>query len=382
MMCIVCGALGGADIIQNVVLFLPLGIGLGMIRASLPFSLMVVITTTTGVELVQATVLTGRFASLGDILANTAGGMLGIWLGRRDEWWHSPPPAAQRKLVLGSLAAALLLLVAATAAIRPAVTPPPLTIQVAPVEPHGERFMGSVLSMALGDQVVMTGRLHAAADSAIRSGGTTLSFRMVSGPKAEFESSIIAIVDRSNRRVVRVSQDEANAVLEVQVAGSAVRVRSPRVVLRNALPQAAGDTVRIDAELSSWRLGLTVSTADARMDRRLTLRASTAWIPLYPFAYNKDAGVTRVSLLWLAALLVPTGYWSGSGRVTERDSPASVRSRRHTISVLLLVAVFAILGLGVFPMAFGFPVSPAIHWLAPFAGVAIGAAAGRVARPH
>ena len=379
--CIVCGPLGGADVIQNILLFLPLGIGLGMMRPSPRFSLAVIIATTIGVETLQATVLSGRFASLGDILANTTGGALGVWLGRRHAWWLTPAPAAQRRLVLVSLAAALLLLVLATVAIRPVAPPSPLILQIAPVEPHGQRFTGSVLSVTLGDSPVAAGRLQPADDRVLRHGRTTMSFEIVSGPKTEFESSIVAIVDRNDRAVVRVSQDGADAVLGVHVTGSAIGLRSPRIVLRKALPEKPGDTVRINVDLTQRLVGLTATNRTRQMHQRLPLGASTSWIPLYPFSYHA-AGITPISLGWLAALLFPAGYWTGSENVVARGASSSVLSPRRSVALLLAVASFVALGLGVFPKLLGFPAAPAIHWLAPIAGYAIGLVTGRFARRH
>jgi hypothetical protein len=77
--CLVCGDVGGADVLLNLALFAPLGLGLAGLGRSLRVTLLIAFLVSFSVELLQYTVIIGRDATLSDLITNTAGGGLG-WL--------------------------------------------------------------------------------------------------------------------------------------------------------------------------------------------------------------------------------------------------------------------------------------------------------------
>ena len=66
-----------AEDLLNAVLFIPLGVSLERVGRSLPAAIMVSAAISTAIELSQLYIVAGRFAELQDILANTAGGVIG-----------------------------------------------------------------------------------------------------------------------------------------------------------------------------------------------------------------------------------------------------------------------------------------------------------------
>ena len=82
-LCIVCGDFGGVDALLNVMLFVPLGIGLAMagVRASRAIPAMCLATIL--IETLQIGVISGRDASIGDVITNAVGGALGYLIGSR-----------------------------------------------------------------------------------------------------------------------------------------------------------------------------------------------------------------------------------------------------------------------------------------------------------
>ena len=383
VLCLVCGELGGADVLQNVLLFLPLGVGLGMMRMPVARGLALIVATTAGVELLQATIVGGRFASLGDIFANSAGGAVGMWLGRHDAHWAFPAPRARRILARSSLAAMLLVLIAASASIRLVESSGPLALVVAPVEKHGRRFDGAVLASSLGGEPISPGWLPSAMDVQFLQTGARFSTRVASVPWVEYESTIAGIMDRQHRGLVRVSQDGRDAVLLVFVAGTHSGLRGPRLVLPVALPPREGETVMIEAEVTRPRLVLTVRTGDSIATRSLALGPSTAWIVLFPFAYSSGGVVAIVSLAWLAVLTIPAGYWSGLARARTSQQGAPLEESRvpaRELGVnLFCVAIYMIIGLGIAPRVMGLAPPLPLHWLAPLVGFALGVTAARLA---
>src|SRR5690606_9606721 len=75
--CLVCGSYGLVDVVLNVLLFVPLGVGLGLAGVRPRAAIIIVVLTTLTVELLQLTVISGRDSSLSDLVTNTVGGAIG-----------------------------------------------------------------------------------------------------------------------------------------------------------------------------------------------------------------------------------------------------------------------------------------------------------------
>src|SRR6185312_2850082 len=110
-LCILCGNTGTADFILNVVLFLPLGLGLRLsgMRRWKAWLLALLLTST--IETLQYYVVPGRDSDISDIIANSAGAAIGIWIADLRRFILVPSP-----LVAGRLTAATAFVVCAGAA--------------------------------------------------------------------------------------------------------------------------------------------------------------------------------------------------------------------------------------------------------------------------
>src|SRR5512134_1972273 len=102
--CLVCGDQGVQDVIQNILMLIPFGLALGLtgMRASRALLLGFLLALT--VESLQYWVVTGRDASLSDLLTNT----LGTWIGAHLAHWLPamlhPGVRASRRLAWGTSA--------------------------------------------------------------------------------------------------------------------------------------------------------------------------------------------------------------------------------------------------------------------------------------
>ena len=168
-LCLACGEYGVANIFRNILLFVPLGLGLGLalrpgLMAWLPAPLL-----SAAIELAQL-VVPGRNTLLIDWVANSAGGAVGIvlaaWgcvrIGRRSATSSSGPrPRTPSPSVL-PLGICLLLaaatLVGSMAAFRIALPAPPHFIQWTPALGHYDTYGGEILEATLGGQPVPGGR--------------------------------------------------------------------------------------------------------------------------------------------------------------------------------------------------------------------------------
>ncbi len=75
--CVVCGEAGAADVILNLLLFFPLGLALRALDWPWWRAALVMTAFTIGIETTQAHLLIGRDGTLGDVLTNSIGGLLG-----------------------------------------------------------------------------------------------------------------------------------------------------------------------------------------------------------------------------------------------------------------------------------------------------------------
>src|SRR4026209_2826376 len=91
-LCLVCGELGGVDSLLNVLLFVPLGVGLALRGINWNRSILMACAVSVAVETAQLLFVPGRDATLGDVVTNTVGAALGFALARHAGSWLRPPP--------------------------------------------------------------------------------------------------------------------------------------------------------------------------------------------------------------------------------------------------------------------------------------------------
>src|SRR5688572_27824066 len=95
--CIICGEYGAADAILNVLLFVPLGLGLGLMGMRSGRALLAGMVLSLLIETWQI-ILPGRDASLGDLITNSTGALLGAVLARRGPILVAPSQRQSRWL--------------------------------------------------------------------------------------------------------------------------------------------------------------------------------------------------------------------------------------------------------------------------------------------
>jgi hypothetical protein len=123
--CRICDGTPGVDVIANVVLFIPLAVGLILAGMRPVRALVVMAGMTTAIELVQLRLVPGRDASVVDVVTNLSGALVGVLIGRH---WHTlVRPTARTAASLAVAAAVTFLAVvgATSVALTPALTSPP-----------------------------------------------------------------------------------------------------------------------------------------------------------------------------------------------------------------------------------------------------------------
>jgi hypothetical protein len=314
--CVVCGELGTVDVILNVLLFVPLGLGLGLARFSWRRALVLGAVLSFGIELLQMKVIAGRDASLGDLLTNTLGAGLGAWLTVIWPRLFRPNLPTARSLALGWAALIVVIFAGTALALRPAwPTGVPWWGQWAPDLGHLAQFPGRVLSVSAASIPLPPGRaLDQRQLEAALTANTELTATAVLGSPTVGLAPIASIFDAEQREVVLLGQDGGDLVWRVRMWSAKLGLRNPGVRLPGALGSRAGDTITATGRLAGpeFRIGAT----HGRTERSWTLpfTASWGWSLLLPWPYAFGPEVRVLTALWVAGLLMPIGLWGARGR--------------------------------------------------------------------
>jgi len=360
LLCLVCGDYGGADVAANLLLFLPLAVGLRLSGQSWGRTVLVCGLLSFTVELLQLRVVAGRDASLSDLLTNTTSAAVGATLGGLLPRMVGPRPREAAAFLAGGLAFLLLLLSASAWLLMPWVPDSPLLSHWAHEAPGFDVFTGRVESVYLdGAPMPSTGSPtdSAALRRRLAAGSFVLETEVVSGAPMADRSWIYTLRVPSGRALT-LSQLRREARIEVPTRALRFRLWSASVTLPQGLPGRAGVPVRLSSSGRDGRVRL-ASTYDGReRSVELTISPAFGWVMIMPLELATGTGVRWITAIGLVAVWLPLGFWA---RRTGRPGAA-----------LTALAGGLVLALGVIPAAGGFP---PVHWSEWLAG-ALGAAGG------
>jgi len=365
--CLACGSFGTVDAMLNIVLFVPLGIGLALSAVPGKRALLAVIP--------------GRDSTLGDVLTNTVGGALGFAIAAHARLLLQPPPRIATNLVAGW--AVVWLTIQAISSYGFAVTLPHTQYfgQIARTLGNFGVFPGHVLSAGvdgvhLPDTAIGDSR---AVEQLLRDGATVTAQVISAEPPREI-APIVRLADSRKREIVLLAQERDGLVFGVRTGAAALRVRPPLFSLRGAFPshESSGsllmDTVTVSGQYAGNAVTLQADRRLQSREHRIQLSSSLGWTLWLPFRWFIEGTRTEqaVGWLWLGFLTIPLGYWSIRGR--DWSAPQRVGWREATFLVSLITFMGG--GLTLFPHLFGLPGGPSGDWAATFVGFFAGYALG------
>jgi VanZ like family len=360
LLCLVCGDYGGADVAANLLLFLPLALGLRLSGQSWGRTVLVCGLLSFTVELLQFRVVSGRDASLSDLLTNTTSAALGATLGGILPRMVAPRPRAAAAFLAGGIALLLLLLAASAWLLVPWMPDRPLSSSWAHIAPGFDVFNGGVEAVQLNGAPMPPDGVPA--DSAalrrrLAAGSFALEADVISGVPVDYRSWIYTLRVGSDRALT-LTQFERQARIEVPARALRLRLFPPAVTLPEGLPERAGVPVRLTASGHDGWVRLTSDYGGRERPVKLAISPAYGWIMVLPFDLASGTGVRWITALGLALAALPLGFWA---RRTGRPGVA-----------LAGLAAALVLALAVIPAAGGFP---PVHWSEWMAG-ALGAAGG------
>ncbi|HSE95578.1 MAG TPA: VanZ family protein, partial [Methylomirabilota bacterium] len=309
--CLICGELGGVDVVLNVILFIPLGLGLGLLGVPWPAAAAACLGASGLVELLQMKAVAGRDASLSDLVTNTAGALLGVGLSRNWRTLVLPSPRAAAGLATTWGAAWLALAAATGAGLRPIPTTATWYGQWAPELGHLDRFRGQVLSARAGDAPLEPGRWDDT--PAWRERLTRPDFSVAAtvrtGPAPGHLAPIVSVFDADRREVLLLGQWGDDLVYRVRMAPARLRLRNPAVRLTGGLESPPGAEVRLEGGTRGQRYILSSEGPAGRRSRELPFSPHWTWALLLPYDYALGPEAGLLTALWLFGLLFPLGWW-------------------------------------------------------------------------
>ena len=375
-LCFRCGTRAGLDVLVNILLFLPFGAALGLLRVRARWAVVIIVATTASIELLQFSVIPGRYASLRDIVSNSIGGVIGLQLAVHSRHLLSPSP--RRALRLSGCTAGLWLLSQAFTSWALAVVLPPAPWW-AQIRLHDlgfpAVFRGNVLRVAIGETVVAYSDRLDDSDlvrEAIRRGDPLRAIVTDAKPSRGTAPIVVLAANDNLSEIMSLLQKGTDAAFRIRTRGSRIGLRSPALRLSNVFPaESEHDTVNLEGSYSARRYILRATRSGKTLSRTIVASASWTWILLMPlshYAFGKE--VRWLTAVWVFVALGLIGFWMAQAKLLALSRYDGLF---RAASLLSAIAI----GLGVAPLAFGLPASHWSEWIAAGAGAALGWTAAR-----
>jgi VanZ like family len=360
-----------AELIQNLLLFMPLGIGLTLVsplsrreRGSggedlrWPYAVVGIGGFLSFcVEFAQQ-YIPGRDPSLGDIVANTISTALGVLLVVAAWFWLFAPPRRAAWQALAMAGIAVLAWIATAELVKQSFPPFPYNVVLTPDWENFGHYQGKVLEVHPS--------LHARMD-----------IRVLAAPYPPGRTApLIAVLAAGDERVWVLSVDGEDLSLRYDMPALHLLLEQPDLRFRGALH---GVAPRDTFTAATWHDTTDICLAvNSRQRCGLGYTIGDGWkLIFYPEGRPAwQLGV--INALWLMGCVIGVGFWHARGR---RRTPEGAEGT--TEKVLGRVAiVIAILGSIIVPLATDLNATPVYEFLAVIGGILLGNVLGNWNRPH
>ncbi len=278
-----------SDVILNVILFVPLGIGLALAGLRPRGAAIAGGLTSAVIELAQLWVIPGRYASVHDVITNSSGAALGALLiahwASRARWWRPLAPWVAGAVIAAWAGGAFLL--------RPSFPGAHWYAQWAHSFDRTESFRGRVLSVSMQEVPVADGFIEATRTLRERArGADTVRYEttLETGPPTGGRAQIMAVVAGPRGEIASVWEDGVAVVARQRLALSDAGLRTPWIRLERALSPQGNDTVRLEVEVTRRMMRLSAETGTLVRETRLALTPDLFWSAFLPAEYQGGAG--------------------------------------------------------------------------------------------
>jgi hypothetical protein len=341
-----------AEVIQNLLLFIPLGMALawnGMrplraiaIGAGLSFT----------VEFIQQW-LPSRDPSVGDIICNTASTAIGAALVWNARQWLFVPARRAAWQALATAVVVVMVWLGTGAVVQPILPPPPYHDVWNPNFNFWGQYRGKVLAASLGSLPLSQGMIPETAF-----GNAPLRITAIAANRPPGRTSpLVAILDDRQTKVMLISVDHADLALRYHMRAGPLTLEQPDFRWRNALARIApGDTFTVQG----WR-GERGACLGVNSERRCGYgyTIGDGWkLIFYPERFPTWA-MGFLNAVWIGGWLLGVGYWGG-------------RAGRGKQPVVYAAAAVVLAGMLLVPGLTGLKMTPLLEWIGGLGGLAVG----------
>jgi hypothetical protein len=327
--CIFCGSLGGVDFLLNVLLFFPMGVALALCNRHVAAAVAAIVALSIGIETTQLFFIAGRDASLGDVLANSCGGLIGFASTRRVSTWVKP--SGKAALVLSAAWAAVWLAVqwGVSYGLAPEFPTTRYYGQIARVFGYMAPFEGQVLSATVDTiSVPNSGYAKTAMLRAALESGGAVAAKVVPAEPTPKIAPILRIAGEEKQEITILAQDHTALVFGVHVGAQTLRLRAAFYAMQNVFPSESisADTLTLSGADSRGLVTLSASSSQLTESRRLVLSPAMGWTLISPVRWYLEGTPweTAIGFLWIACLVIPFGYWTTHALLREVSSAAKL----------------------------------------------------------
>ena len=384
----------GVDLVLNVLLYVPIGVGLALLRRGPGHVAAIAAVIAAVIETLQVSVIPGRFASLADVITNTSGALLGLAAARHWRALFEPNPVRSR--VFAALAAIVALGVLHLTMWAQQEIPPPRTMSTLWRPAPSAGANGAALENGTGSRITYvtvagrphTGRARLTPNEIARLSGRSgyaVHMGFIAAALPGDEEPAFELRDGNGQRILRVRQDGRHLAADVATRARELRLRTPSVRLRRFLPSRADraersglDTVHLEVRAAEGSLWLTARqrTSEAHGVHR---RGAFAGWSLLISQSNSPARVRILTFCWVFILMLPLVYWAVLGLPSPRvRTPVRTNGRRvwrlgsPALGLAAFLAVVLTLALEILPRANGMEPGGITEGLAVVAAIATG----------
>ena len=384
--CLVCGSFGTVDVVLNIILFVPLGVGLALSGVSGKRAVIAICALSALIETAQFFVIPGRDSTVGDVLTNSLGGALGFATVRYSGLWLLPPPRIARKLVVAWATIWLAIQIVSNFGFAPSLPESQYYGQIARTLGNFAVFPGRVLSASIdGMQIPNNALDDSRAVKRLLLDGATVAAAVVPTERTHEIAPIVRVADARQREILLLAEDGDDFIFGVRTGAAVLRVRPPLFALAGvflpSLPDesSARDTLTLTGRYAASGVRIHARGGSRTGDRLIPLTASLGWTLWLPFQWLIEGtrGERVVSWIWMGCLVIPLGYWA----IRVRDSSRAQRTRWQWTIGLPSGVVLGIVGLILVPHALGLSGAPIGDWAVALGGFLVGCGlSGRVGR--
>jgi hypothetical protein len=369
--CFGCGSIGTIDLLNNILLFAPLGALLAARTWSLARAATIGFLFSLGIEILQFAVIPGRDASLSDLLLNGTGTAAGWMLFASAAWWSRPSPSSGRWLALSAAGGFVSVLAGTGWLLQPSAPLDPLFGQWAPKRPPLTQYRGQLLSFEIAGYEVPHSPVpdpNGVRAAILRRAAVAQITTLPALPPDEPGALIGRLVAVDNEMFMFAQRGDA-LLGRFRLRSSDFRLRTLALSVPAAL--RPNERVRVEGGYDGASLVLRVVRPEGIIERELPLRVSLGWAFVRPAEITLGTWQRWVSGAWVALLALPLGFYAASA--TRRAGDA----RGWTLPTSLAVAASTVvLGLAGAPWLTSASPSAWTDW----GGAVLGILAGWLAR--